>query len=242
MPERDETVDNELDAQQDDTNLSASEETEEIAHSNGTATRVARLEANQQALQLLSDPDIAAVVRARQAGKQVKVEEVNETPEPEPEVDITEGLAEDDPARQTLGKISKLINSKLSSKDSEIEQLKSRVEQLQGVADAITARDVNDQLKATMSKYKDFTQYRDSMVQLSKQHPGLKVEDLYVLAKSRAGKLKMVEQATATERPSSQPQRSASRRNTPAPKPPPGRKGFDQILAEKLSNLDLGGD
>lgn len=236
--------DESFDSQTDD--VSVEQETEEIAHSNGTSNRIAALEQNAQVQQLLMDPEIHAVLQARRQGKKVKIVEdseesqANEAEEP----DLTEGLPEGDPARETLSKVTKLINTKLSSKDRQIAEMAQKIQQLEGVATKVQERDIESQITQVQTKYKDFKTFSKPMVELSKQHPGLSVEDLYVLAKSRSGKLKMVEQGTFTERPTTQPSRSpvAARRN-PTPQPPaPGRKGFEEIMARALKNAELGED
>lgn len=226
-------------------NLSTEQETEEIAHSNGTANRIAALEQNAQVQQLLNDPEIHAVLQARRAGKKIKItEEVEEQVDETPEIDLTEGLEANDPARGTLEKVSKLITARTSAKDRQIAELAQQVEQLKGVADKVIERDVTEQITKVQNKYKDFKDYAPEMSKLSQQHAGLSAEDLYVLAKSRAGKLKMVEQGTFTERPTQQPQRSASsaRRNTPPAPARPTRAGFQEIMARSLKNASLGED
>ncbi len=229
------TTDQELDAQQ---------ETEQISHSNGDSNRIAAIERNQQVLSLLADPAINQVIQARRAGKPVRViEDTAETPEPEvdPVDELTSGLEADDPSRETLGKIGKVMGAKLSSRDAEIAELKAQVQQLSGVAQEVQRRDVSDQVAKAQSKFKDFAQYKDTMVELSTKHPGLGVEELYLVAKNKAGKLKLVEQATFSEKPTQHPPRSTSsaRRGTPTPPPAQGRKGFNDILTRALKDIDL---
>ncbi len=223
-----------------DADLSTEQETEEIAHTNGTANRLAQIEQNQQMLAMLSDPDIHAVIQAKRAGKAVKVMEAEAKAE-EPEPDLAEGIEDTDPVRPTLQKISTHIDKRVGARDAKIQELEAKVAELSQVADTVRERDVNDQISKAQSKFKDFKDFRDPMVKLSGQFPGLSVEDLYVLAKSRSGKLKQVEQGTFTERPTAQPSRSslAARRNPAAPAPSPGKKGFEQILAKALKSADF---
>lgn len=225
--------------------LTTEQETEEISHSNGTHNRIAALEQNAQVQQLLSDPEINAVLQARRQGKKIKIEEVVESQaEDTSENDLINDLPENDPARETLGKVTKLINNKISAKDQQIAQMAEQIKRLEGVANVVQERDVSEQITKVQSKYKDFKDYSKPMVELSTKHPGLSVEDLYVLAKSRSGKLKMVEQGTFTERPTQQPTRSANaaRRNPQAAPPPPTKKGFADILSRALKNTELGED
>lgn len=242
MPQDRDDLESQTDLEGD---VSTESETDNIVHSNGTGSRLAAIEQNQQMLALMNDPDIHAVIQARRAGKQVKVVEAVEetTTEPEPE-DLTTGLEDTDPVKPTLQKIGSHIDKRVSARDAEIDQLKAKVAELSQIADVVRERDVTDQITKVSSKFKDFKDFRDPMIKLSGQYPGLSVEDLYVLAKSRSGKLKLVEQGTFTERPTAQPQRSSAtaRRNPAAPSPAPGKKGFEEILARAFKNTDIIGE
>lgn len=215
------------------------QETEQISHTNGEMTnRVKALEENNAVLQLLAVPGVREAIEASRAGKKVKVEiETEVEPPQEEEVSLTEGLEETDPARPTLDRIQKLVTSKMDRKDAEIEQLKSRLAQVETVASVVQKRDVEDQVTSAQTKYKDFPKYKSEMIKLSGQNPGLKVDQLYILAKHNSGNLKMVEQMTAQERPSHQPPRQA--RDPKAPPIQHGKKGFTQLLQERLKSLDL---
>lgn len=215
-----------------------SQETEEIAHSNGEMTnRVAALEQNNAVLQILQVPGVREAVEAARTGKRVKVVEEAEAEEETPEVSLTEGLEDTDPTKPTLAKIEQLISTRLGKKDAEIEALKTRLGQVENVAATVQERDVKDQISSAKAKFKDLPKYKDDMIKLSQSNPGLKVDQLYILAKHNSGNLKMVEQATAQERPTHQPQRQA--RDPKAAPVTHGKKGFSQLLQEKLKGLDL---
>lgn len=210
---------------------------EEISHETQTQLngRLKALEQQQQMLAVLGDPDVRKVLEAKRTGRKIEVVEP-QAAEPEPEPNPLADLPEDDPVRGTLEKITQLVDAKLQKA---LGPLAERLEQVSGVADEVKRRDVTDQVTAAKSKYKDLPQYRDAMVKLSEAHPGLSVEDLYLLSKNRAGKLRLVENVTETEKPSAQPRRRAEAGNPKAPVRPRGRKGFTDILAEAIGNLDV---
>lgn len=215
---------------------------EEVQHQNGEVSeRLKALEQNQALLKLMSDPDIQAVIRAKQSGKPVEVkertqEETQNQTTKEEEVSLTEGLEENDPMRSTLSKIEKLLDSKVRGFTAQLDQ---RLQGVEHLATEVQKKEVIQQVNTARQKYKDFDEYREKMLELSKTNPGLGVDELYVLSKHRSGKLRMAEQATHSERPTSQPRRGTG---TPANRPnvrPPGRKGFSQILGEALGSLNL---
>lgn len=211
---------------------------EEIVHenSNGHENRIKALERNNEAqvalTQLLSDEDVAAVVRAKRAGKPVKVvDTVEEEPKEEEE---PEGDPED-PQVQLLGKVSKLFDAKLAKV---LEPLQQRLEQVGSVAEEVTKRDVNDQIASTKKKYPDFDKYGKEVLELHQANPSLQVEQLYLLARHKKGNLRLAEQTTATEKPTQQPRRQSKPGGTPPPRPQ-GRKGFGQILEGYFQNTSI---
>lgn len=217
---------------------SGTEESEQIVHSNGELpNRVKALEENNAVLQILQVPGVRESIEASRTGKRVKIVEDVEAPQETEEVSLTEGLEDTDPTKPTLAKIEQLISSRLSKKDAEIEALKTRLGQVEGVAAVVQKRDVEDQVSSAQTKYKDFSKYSNDMVKLSQKNPQLKVDQLYILAKHNSGNLKMVEQMTAQERPTHQPPRQA--RDPKAPPVQHGKKGFTQLLQERLKTLDL---
>lgn len=223
---------------------------EEIVHTNGTENRLKALEeaqGNNQAkealTQLVADPQIAAIIQARRAGKSVKivddVEEVVE--EPDPVEAVVKDMPEDDPQRQLISTISKLTEAKtekvVSKLMEKIEQLESQLAETAEVTTSVKRDKVTQAVAEARSKYKDFDQYKDKMLELSKENPGLSVADLYIVAKNRSGKLRQVETITETEKPTSQPRRVAKPGSTP--KRSPGRQGFSEMLSDAFSRVSF---
>lgn len=229
-------------------------EGEEIVHSNGTENRIKALEDAQQNNQardmlnrMIADPEVAAVLRAKQAGKAVKVVEDAGEEEVEAEVDPTDevvkGMAEDDPQRQLITTVSKLVDAKSEAKTAklmaEIEELKSQLGSVQDVANQVKRKEVTEAVTSAKSKFKDFDEFKGKMLELSKDNPNLSVEDLYFVAKARSGKLRQVEAVTETEKPTSQPRRVGKPGSTP--KRSRGRAGFHEMLADSFSRTSLEG-
>lgn len=216
---------------------------ETITHEDTTQLngRLARLEQNSALLTLMADEDVRAVVEAKRSGRKVRVSPADEPEaEPEPEPSIASDLDENDPVRQTLERVDTLIKVRLKAANDSIN---ARLAGLEGLGNEIKRKDVTSQVDVARSKFKDLDQYKDAMVTLSRENPTLSVEDLYVLSKSRAGKLRQAEQTTFSEKPTSQPRRSTPSKPTAGGRPPErpaGRKGFSALLAESLNEATFG--
>lgn len=210
----------------------AEDTNEEVSHTTTSPDILERLKSIESSLtvqQLLQDPAIRAAIEAKARGEAPKSEPKEE------ESDLTKDLPEDDPARKVFERLDKYLSQKL---DSKLKVLDDRIKSIEGVATEVQRRDVMDQVTKARSKYKDFDHYKSSMLQLSASFPGLNVEDLYLLAKSRAGKLRLAEAATFSEKPTSQPTRVKPKPQKPADRPR-GRRGFNEILGEALQGLSL---
>ena len=208
---------------------------ETFTHATDLDERIKALESGQEMMSLLANPGVQDVLRAEQAGKKVKV--VVEEPEPEPRIadevtQLTEGLDEDDPNRDLMDGLSKLLDTKLGA-------INERLVAVEGAAKSSARKEVSEQVAATRKKFTDFDEYKGDILELSKQIEGLGVDELYLIAKSRKGNLKIDEPSTFTEKPTSQP--GAHRRiGVTKPKEPRrGRSGFQDMVAEALADLDL---
>ncbi len=207
-------------------------EEEVIEHDTDLKDRVTDLEANQGLLQLLSDPQIAAVIEAKKAGKTVKVSTEEVVPDPTLDAqvdDITKDLDDDDPNRGLLTSLSKLIDEKLSAQDERITAVE---EHAQGSAQ----KEISTAVAAARSKFKDFDTYKSEIVSLSKANPNLGLEELYMIAKVRSGDLDITKTETHTEKPTVvQPSRRTAA--TKKENPRRGKKGFTAMLAEALEKI-----
>ena len=135
------------------------------------------------------------VITVTRAGKAVTVaEEVEEKEEEE----VEEKVCEDDPLRETLSRIGKMIDKKLSP-------FTERLTSIEDIADTVQKKDVNDQIKAVRDKHEDFDTYKEKMLTLAQDNTGLNVEELYILARTRAGKLDLSDPSTFSEKPTDTP-------------------------------------
>jgi hypothetical protein len=198
--------------------------------------------------QLAADPDISAILRARRTGQRVKVVEDRPTaPEdtirlpgsvgtttPEPEIDDStlEGMSNAQLskhiARRTLTDLVPLLNEALKP-------LSTRLQALAGSVDQVETERAKNSVAAVQAKYKDFTKYRDAMIDIRQSNPGLEVEELYFLAKKRAGGQLFGQHGTDIERPTTQ----VARPSRPTPKGPVvGRGAFRDHLRGVLASMD----
>ena len=231
------------------------DQSEELNETNdsGTQTRLQALESQAAMASLLADPDIQAVIAARREGKKIKIDEVkDETPKPpkpiheeiEDEIkdDKPRGDETDDSAAPTnsttaVKVLAKLIDERLGEIMPELKKVSGRVEQLEGLAQGNQQKEVKTQINAVREKYSDFDKHKAKMLELSKSVQGLTVEELYILAKSRSGGLKLAKEETFSERPrSALPARNGQRSRDEAPTAR-GRKGFDDLVSEALEGL-----
>lgn len=211
---------------------------EEVEKPDPSEERLRRLEENAQVNQLLGDPEIRAVVEARRAGKSVKVVTDEAEVEPEPEASIYGDLAEDDPVRKTLEQVDKMVSTKL---ERLLGPLAQRLAGVENLATEVKAKDLKSEVRELRSRYQDFNEYGQKMMEIAKTQPGLGVEELYLLSKHRAGKLSVSKPSTFSEKPTSQVSaRSAKPARKPTDPPrPSGKKGWNELLAESLGRLDL---
>jgi len=199
-------------------------------------------EAAQSLARIVMDPDVAAVLRAKQAGRKVKVEELtdegnkpsDEAPPPdEPfDYDTADNKAL---AKHILDSVARVVGQSL---DTKLQPLSLK---LQGLEADFTQRQtlsVQDQIQRAEKKFTDFKLFSQDMIQVHQSNPGLSVEELYYMAKMRKGGLEALTARTESERPGSSASKPVPTRKVPLP---PGRRGFDQLLAEALeksSKLD----
>lgn len=226
----------ELEDEIEDVETDESEEgDEEIRHGNGTA---ARSQSEQGTLlQLLSDPEIASVINAKRAGKKVKVvEEATEdaakevVDEEEDEEELPE--AERKLLARALKKIDKAVDKRLGT-------VATRVEGLEALAGSIQQREAKAEVAKAREKYRDFDKYRAPMLKLVKENPGLAAEELYLIAKARAGKLNLTQPSSETERPTNQPRRRPKKRDAESARPASRRQAWNSAMERALGELDL---
>ena len=217
------------------TNEVDTESTDEIIdHESELQTRVASLESSQDLMKLLSDPDVMKVIEAKQGGSKVTVslEDLVKSPNVVDQVaELTKDMDSDDPQRDLLGQLAHLLDERLGP-------LADRIDAVENHARNGVKKDINAEVATARTKFSDFDAYKDMMVQLSEELPGLAVQELYVLAKTRKGDLDISNPATFVEKPT---QQSSTRRNTPSKPTNPrrGRRGRHEMLSEALERVDF---
>jgi hypothetical protein len=194
---------------------------------------LAAYEGNKMLLEMFSDPDVQAILAARREGKEIKVVPANDRVIPEAEAAQADELEDYD---DDIKKLVELIDKKF---DTRLDPVIAKVTQLEGLAQGMQKQAVDNQIKAVSDKHEDFDKYRKEMAELARgEGKNLSVQELYVLAKLRAGELNMTEPSTYSERPTTPPRRKGlpEKKDTASKR---GRKGFQVTLADALENLDL---
>lgn len=191
---------------------------------------------------LMSDPEINAILQARRTGKKVKIIEEEENPSGGEE---EESLV-DDPAFADLDDDTKRVVQVMEKRLSgALRPIMDKVGSLEQIAVSYEQQAIDRQIAETQKKHPDMKKYIKDMAKLSREEgAGLKAEELYLLAKHRAGKLDLVSPSTDTERPTATPRQrrpgdTMRGKKTGTNANPRGRKGFQVTLADALENLDL---
>ena len=194
------------------------------------SSRLQAVEQNQNFQVLMADPEIQEVIKLKREGKVVKVAEHVE--EKEEEV-VEEIVAEDDPLRETLKRFEKAIDNKLGP-------IVDRLSNIEGIADVVQKKDVNDQIKAVRDKHEDFDSYKEAMLTLAQDNPGLNVEELYILSRKRAGKLDLSDPSTFSEKPTTTPRtRPGMKKVAALDSRQRGRRGFEKFLRAALESQPI---
>ena len=189
----------------------------------------ARLGSSETLAKIMNDPDIRAVLDARQAGRKVRLVEDKDELEDEPEVDL-DALSNKQLAKYLLKQVVKASGEAAETRIGKMEQtLQGILTHIQGSATA----DVREKVESMKGRFADFDDLREMMTEINRETPGHSVEELYVLAKVRENGLDGLASGLRSERPSSSTARP-SRKNQRKTPLPTGRKGFDVLLQEAL--------
>jgi len=195
---------------------------------------------NETLTMLMADPNIRAVLDAKQRGEKIKIVAESEDPQEEEEEEINWDEEDPDPKKLAdfvLSKVNKTVSSQVAQA---IEQaVKPLKDQLNGVSSHVSASEkekLSQQIAQVKQKYPDFDGYVTDMVEINKATPGHSVEELYILAKARKnGGVKAFQpDRTETERPTSSASRVSGRGSRG--KVPSGKAGFSEILERGLSS------
>jgi hypothetical protein len=188
--------------------------------------------------QLATDPEISKILQARQTGKKVSIIDPDAV-EPtqragEPETVDWDNLTNKDLVQKIPSVITPTLQKII---DDATKPLLEKIATLESATQQTQAEKVNNSIQAAKQKFSDFDNYRQQMLELNRKSPGLNVEELYYLAKAKAGDFN-IPQPTSTERPTNTTARPSLReqRKTPLPN---GVRGMSQLLDEALANRDF---
>lgn len=196
-------------------------------------------------MQMLQDPVIVQYLQAKQAGKKIKlVDDVPAAPQiEEPAIPLDQMNN-----TQMYQHINKTLTTNLQHMlpqiiQQHLEQALGPIQQqLQGVNGFIgqtVEQKTQAAIQAAQQKYTDFNKFGPQMVELYKQAPGLSPEELYLIAKARAGSPVTPVTQMESERPGTtvtRPSLFEARGKKPLP---PGPRGFEQLMSEALNRIDF---
>jgi len=185
---------------------------------------------------LTADPDIRALLEARESGKAVRVV-VGEEGEKDKKADVKPDLNEmsnTELAEYLKGALLEAIKPVVGDA---LKPMSGKLDLLEAARKADEQSRFSQEVSDVKKKYPDFEEYRGEMVELDKKNPTLSAEQLYILARLEKGHGLPLDK-TASEKPSSAPNRPERTitREIPLPK---GRPGFQQLLSEALDKLDI---
>ncbi len=175
---------------------------------------------------MLSDPDVRALLEAKEQGKKFSLKMENQEAESkEPAIPADT----DDTTRKVMEQVGAYVKDLIKPLESKLKNVDSYV--------STNAQErVKEEINAVREKYSDFDDYRQDMSAINKQNPGLSIEELYFLAKSRK-RGSFAAENTDTEKPRKSTAKAAvSRKND---KPIKNRKDFELLLDEVLDNAEF---
>jgi len=210
--------------------------------------------AEQQELvaQIIADPDVRAVLKAKENGENVKViSGETETPSRTPNVlDFpAESMEEEvDVEEMTNRQLMKrfgdqIVTSVNSSIDKKLQGVNDRLDLVDGYVNLSEKKEATKQIEEAQSRFSDFEEYRSQMYDIYKTNPNLPITELYALAKIRSGHPISRDKNLESERPTSTSGRP--RPNTRRSESlPPGTKGrriaMDEAFEHMKGEVDLG--
>lgn len=193
------------------------------------------LQSSDALAKLIADPDIRKIIEARQSGEKISI--VTGEPKKDSVDDKEPEDIEDLSNRELIKFMTKVVSSKVGEiVDTKLESVTEELKGFGQFIDNAKQTDVQNQITKARAKYKDFDDLRKEMVDLHGANPGLTVEELYEVSKSRkAGPDK--EKNPESERPSEGASTRPSMKETRKKPLPPGASGFEQLVQEGLARI-----
>lgn len=128
---------------------------------------------------VLSDPDVLAILNAKQKGQKVRVAVGDETPSKKPDDTPKPGQ---DPLDASTDKVIKAFTTIFEPR---LAALEKDVAIARGKVDSDIKVTVTEQIKKAQKDHSDFEALRPKMIELNEQFPGMSIEELYTIAKVR---------------------------------------------------------
>ncbi len=191
--------------------------------------------ASEQLSSLIADPDVRNLLRAKQNGDPVQVL-VGDEKDPDPD---KKGKNLDEMSRSELAEHI-IQESAKASKEVIQEGLGPVNDTLASLNDdkqEARKTELAKEVTTTRKKFEDFNEYQEAIAGLHETNPTLTVEELYYVAKQRAGKDITEKVNPASEKPSSTAASPPKKKQRDKPVPPTS-KGFSQILTEYQEGSD----
>jgi hypothetical protein len=242
----DDSMDLDFDLEPPEDDLTVDPDESAVDQSDELKARLERMNQAEQALgTLLGDPEVQKVIQARNQGLDVSVNfgSDTDTVEDDPLFD-TSDLDEDDPTRQLLQRIESSLGGVL---DKKLGTLSERLGELESLASSAKNQEAAKAIKAARERFSDFDQYSQDTAQILRKNQDLSIDEAYILAKTRKGKLKIPSESTHSEKPTSRPAPRGDKKQrvekaTRGKDPNLSRKQqLNQLIADSLENqvLDL---
>lgn len=184
---------------------------------------------------LMADPQVRAILEARQRGEEVQVVSGKKEPEApeviEPPEDI-DTLSHNELSDFIIKSVSQSVGARV---DEAVEKLVSplveRVKGVEGHVNQTQSAAADKDIRLLKRKYGDFDEYKQAMVTLHGQAPGLSVEQYYLLAKNTAGSPVTPDTHFESEKPTVPPQtKLIELEDAVDGAPTEGRAGFEALL------------
>lgn len=196
-----------------------------------------KIDSNEILRRVQSIPEVRQVLVALKEGRKIKVvDEAEEVVEPEtpggdkPLEELTNQEFQDRMLQKLGQSVDKVINKKFEVFDERMKKVDDYVTEEQN-------RRASSQIDEAKKKFPDLAKYKEDMRGIL-ENPNLTVEELLLLSKRRKGELESLDPRLDTEKPSGSSGKPSIRsREEPLP---PGKKGFDMLLRNRIGRLELG--
>jgi len=191
----------------------------------------AATEQNVRLTRIVSDPDVASLVEAKESKKGIKIIIGDESAGEVPPEELPDAAELDDMPNSEFATVMLRHMGKVVSDNLESSGIVAKLTSVEESLSSTRKKDLEAQADSLVTKYPDLPKYKDDIVKLVET--GLSLEESYMVARVRKGD--GLPQATSTEKPTSVTVRKA-------PKEQPARmgpRGFSADVAEVLNRMNI---